>query len=160
MEKFLLFVIQEANFCSRVLVVPYEAYVAVREADYKTLKAHATKLERNDVTVENYLVQNVVRQDDHFVTENHPWTSAVSAILCRHAMGEGPNDTDAEWSNDAVILPSSSFDHFATYRKMMAHLRTLDSVTIVDSFLVVEARDGHVREPSCKDVKEMYAKFY
>lgn len=113
MDGFLLFVIQEANFCSRVLLVPYDAYMRVRDGDYKVLKEHASKVTRDDGSaVENCLVRNMVWDyQGHGIFEGSPWGAAVDALLHRYDVGEGPKDSDKEWSDGAVIVPSTSFDH-------------------------------------------------
>lgn len=155
MDGFILFVIQEANFCSRVLLVPYVSYVTARENDYKTLKEHAVKNVLDDgFTIPNYLVQNIVRDGNYCTQERHPWTGAVNAVLSRYHGADGDTRADKEWCTNTVIVNSSSFDHVATFR------RQVQRDGIVDSFLVMEARDGQVCEPTCKNVNEMYTMFY
>jgi hypothetical protein len=65
----ILFVIQEANFCSRVLVVPAKAFLRARGEEYKTLKEYSSKnvpfkVGQQHAVVLNLLIQNIGRTEN------------------------------------------------------------------------------------------------
>lgn len=78
----ILFVIQEANFCSRVLVVPAKPFIRTRGEEYKTLKEYSSKnvpfkVGQQHVVVSNLLIQNIVWDGGCGTQEKHPWSAAA-----------------------------------------------------------------------------------
>lgn len=78
----ILFVIQEANFCSRVLLVPAKPFIRTRGEEYKALKEYSSKnvpfkVGQQHVVVSNLLVQNIVWDGGCGTPETHPWSTAV-----------------------------------------------------------------------------------
>jgi hypothetical protein len=110
----ILFVLQEANFCSRVLLVPVKPFLRARGEEYKTLKEYSSKnvpfkVGQQQVVVSNLLIQNIVWEDGCGTQEKHPWSAAarVPAFYADRFDDDVYLDKkDSEWCAKSYSPPS------------------------------------------------------
>ena len=161
----ILFVVQEANFCSRILIVPAEPFLKLHQSEIDILKQHSTKNvpfqldEGKEVVVANLLVQNIIREKRTGRYEEHPWTSAFSVILNYiHEYGWGHHSPKKEkdWTSEIIMPSSKSFNHVSSYQEMLLKKK----YNIVDSFLVLESEEGVLNDPPFEDADEMMLKYF
>jgi hypothetical protein len=163
----ILFVIHDANFLSRIILVDAESFKQVRGAEYELLKKHSQK---NTVVpgweqwgpVANLLVRYIVWNDKRCGKfEETEWLSA--ACLMEH-YAERRSDAeellskhDVAWLNKSRAIHDATFDHVRDYFVLLENHKE----EIVDSFLILEADKGkEPRKPPVTTVKEMYEKYY
>ena len=166
----LLFVLQSANFTSRVLLAPADEFMRVRFADLLTLYEHAQKgvhFPDEDVTVANLLVQNVTFDESGFGTfEHHPFSTICAQLM---AYADAGNEYGYSMAGDetwvdlcpppfALIGDSfgNSFNHVLTYKRLAKE----GGENIIDSFLVLESRNGELNRPPCDTVDEMMQEYF
>ncbi len=71
-EAQILFVLQEANFCPRVLLVPAREFSAARAEELKLLQEHAQS---------HVLIQNYICDEQGGCPEMHPWSQFIFHLL-------------------------------------------------------------------------------
>lgn len=147
----ILFVIQDANFCPKILTVPTSEFTAARNEDLKLLIQHAKKTDDGAFV----LIQNHIWSEGCGTMEMHPWSHITSDVMRVACYGDVPRHGDEDWVAKSSIIETSLFDPHQVFSEARARLATSYA------FLVLEAKNGVVGEkPPVKDVKEMYEQFY
>jgi hypothetical protein len=142
-----LFIIQEANFQSRSMIVPAEDFLKVRKAEYEILRSYSVKAsvgvnDQEFTVIDNLIVQPVIFENNVGTYKNLPFTE-FCGLLRGYAdgMDEGCyyDMKDKEWYDSAVISLCTGFNHIENYLKCKYSPQSASCpFTIFDSFLVLE----------------------
>jgi hypothetical protein len=145
--EYILFIIQEANFQSTSMMVPYEDFLKVRKDDYDILKAHSVKAsvgvnDQEFTVIDNLIVQTIIREGNIGTYKKLPFTDFCH-ILHGYAYGmdEGfyYDMKDKEWYDKALTSLCTGFNHIENYLKCKyAPQSTSCPFTIMDSFLILD----------------------
>ena len=135
-NNYILYVAKEANFASRIMLIPSEEYIKARNIDYQLLKENAK--EHNDVN--NVIIQKYKKVNNKIYNQVvEPFTSICNRLTMYADGTEYIDDKDEEWYNKAIVIPSMGFNHINNYRKILK-MKEYNGVkiNIIDSFLVLE----------------------
>jgi hypothetical protein len=174
--KMILFVIQNTGFSTRLLLAPAELFKKVRETEYNILKEHAEKnVAMDGVTIENLLIQNMIREGNALREEHYPWSDAAH-IADFYSDPPIEDDEclletkDGEWAKDREWVKSSfrdcaSFDPLDDYKKLCNFKGLCDlgfyenrqtrKIEVVESFLILETTNGERPNILFKNATEM-----
>lgn len=188
-KEYILIVAQEANFQSRSILIPKDAFLQneKRRKEYEILKQCASDISltygtKNTKNIPGLLINNIVwestaqgkeekRVGRH---EENPYGLIVSDImfLANHLYDPDficPEDTN--WLCGSIANFCTGFNHVKNYLMILRdgviitdfnkhQSLNIKPEEIVDSFLVLEANDGIVNLPAVNTVEEMYTKYY
>lgn len=138
---YILFIAQQANFQSRSMLIPVNAFLSVekRKRDYEILLEHSLK----DVVVrfknEDYIIKNLLLQD--YVSEGNRRSQIVRDYtrICNELKdyADGMDEDcleDKDWYDNAIMNICKGFNHIKNYKEC---LEKVDGINIVDSFFGV-----------------------
>ena len=158
MTEYILFVIQCANFAARSILIPYEEFVKVRKEEYEMLLRNSVKnIDFGDVVIKNLLIENIIRVKNFGTCEKTEWVDFIGHIeFCAEEWGSAyPEIKDREWAENSIFDLPNGFDNVRTYKEILA-----TNYNIVDSFLILEAENGKLRErPNVHTNTEMLRKY-
>ena len=134
MTEYILFVIQDANFCPKSLLVPYQEFLEKRKEDYDLLIKYAQKnvsfSEKGTIVVPNLLINNIIWTEGYGTSEKTPYLSIINDLL-----------TIAEWGPEGyegcIIPHHNSFNPLLIFQQLIKKYPS-----IVESFLVLETDNG------------------
>ena len=159
MTEYILFVIQCANFAARSILIPYEVFIKVRKEEYDMLLRNSVKnVDFGDVVVKNLLIENIIWEENFGTPEETEWLRFIGQIqFCAEEWGSAyPEVKDREWAENSIFDLPNGFDNVRTYKEILA-----TDYNIVDSFLVLEAENGKLRErPNVHTNREMLKEYY
>jgi len=156
--KYILFVGQEANFCSRVILIPYEEFLKVRNKDYELMKKHSQKSVMIDgVLVDNLLEQKIIMDGNVGSLEKREYTEICEKLNHYADWGsEYASNEDKLWLSKSKYPKNSNFNHVLTYSGIIKKYRKNTKYNIVDSFLYLELDNVSPYDT----VEEMYEEMY
>lgn len=144
---YILFVLQEANFQSRSMIVPTKLFLKARQDDYNILKQYSVKttagINDNEFTVvDNLIIQPIVYDGNCGTPKKKPFTEFYHQLL-GYADGLEEdcyyNTKDTEWYDNAIIQLCQGFNHVENYLKCKYMTEKAGAyVNITDSFLFLE----------------------
>ncbi len=172
MTDYILFVIQPANFQSRIMFVPIDEYLSVirRKNDYDLLKQHSLKnhkisINDTDYIIDNLLIINLV--DGPMNGKMYEKTEYSDICSKLESYADGMDDDcyfdmdDKIWYDKSKILHNTGFNHIKNYAKYKNITKLKKkSVNIIDSFLVLEATDGIIACSPYDTYEEMLDDYY
>ena len=148
-EKYLLFIIQDANFQSRSLLVPYNKFLQIRQEDYQILLKHSRAIKFVDNSKKSYDIPNVLFQmigwnGNYGKNIQEEWSDPINKL--RMISDWGINDGIGYKSKDDELWLSKSYSEFC---RGFNHVKNYDdcskmtdiegnNIQIVDGFLVLE----------------------
>lgn len=164
-KEYILFVGEEANFQSRIMLIPFKEFLAVRSEEYQLLKTHSKKNVTFKIDDETHLIDNLLTykiiwhynedgrrtwgEDEK--TEYYEFCSELTSYADGLLILE-PDDSptgeryyldekDKVWYDKAIINIALGFNHIKNFDKIR-HLNYYNGkpVNIVDGFLYVEER--------------------
>lgn len=163
MTEYILFVIQQANFCSRVLFVPKQEFIETRNEEFLDLLETAKSAKVDGVDV-NLLIQNVIWEGTTGRYEQHPWSKIIGAVTSVAEWGSEGNfrpKIDDHWADESFTKHYDSFNHVKTYQKcLQVSKHNNKDIKIVDSFLVLESRNGKLEKCVYDTPDEMMLDLY
>jgi hypothetical protein len=179
-EPYLLFLFQEAGFQTRSLLVPQKPFLEIpqRKQDYEYLKEYAFKnvilpLENdtsNTVNVQYLLVQNYQKDDPTtelgvYSQELHPYTKSVNHLKFYSDWGRDEDAlldiNDKEWEKDSYCDFVGGFHHLKNYKEWQKMTSIHDKpINIVESFLILESKNGKINCSIYGTVDEMFEGLY
>lgn len=151
-EKYILFVGQEANFAARKILIHYEEFLKVREEDYKILN-ECSKVVDGVKTLFYRIKWN--KNIGSIIQEKHTqicWTLSHYADIINHPSyyvsddndgGEGDipylDLKDKDWYEKSIKELDGNFDCLETYNEILK-MKEYDGkpIEIVDGFVVLE----------------------
>ena len=181
--KYILFCIQESNFQTRSMLIPYDKIMLCEERvkDLEILRSHAEKNVEFDLNdgkeyiVDNLLKQNYTCTERCGTQDHHPYTEIINDFTY---YAEGYHDDidfdgkrvihytksyDSVWVDGVIChIASSGFNHVKNFCKFRNYkVFKKKSIEIVEGFLVLESRNNNLAfPPSVDTVDEMYQKYY
>ena len=162
MTKYILFVIQSANFAGQSILIPYEDFIKVRKEEYEMLLRYSIKnIDFGNTTIKNLLIKNIIWEKNCGIIEKTEWLAFIGQIefCAEESGGVYPATQDREWEENSIFtLPnvSNGFDILRTYKEILE-----TDYNIVDSFLILEAENGKLRElPNVHTNTEMLREYY
>ena len=156
MTEYILFVIQDANFCPKSLLIPYQGFLEKRKEDHDLLIKYAQKnvsfSEKGTIVVPNLLINNIVWTGNSGTSEKTPYLPIINNLL-----------TIAEWGPEEFegfercIFPRevNGFNPLLIFQQLMKKYPS-----IVESFLVLETDNRKSRYVPYDTVEEMYDDLY
>lgn len=161
MTEYILFVIQQANFCSRVLFVPKKEFIETRNVEFLDLLEDVKYVNLDGVDV-NLLVQNVIWEGTTGRYETHPWTKIISCIVGVSEWGsEFKYKIDDYWTDKSFTKHYDSFNHVKTYQNCLKVRKyKKKDIKIVNSFLILESRNGKLEKCIYDTPDEMMLDLY
>lgn len=157
--EYILFVMQEANFYSRCILVPRKEFLEVRNEEFKFLVESSYK----NIETEGVLVKNLLLLElNNGEIKNQKWTSLINSLMQYSEWGmEICSSKDKIWMKDSLTRLKSDFNHLKTYQNNVK-LRKYKKkeIDIVDSFLVLESKDGKIFKPKYDTNEEMLSSLY
>ena len=167
-NNYILFIIQDANFQSRSMLVPEKEFLEIRKEDFETLKKYSKTVTlsdgSNEYQIDNLLVQNFTRKGNFGKPENHEYSYFY---FCLQGYADGLDEgcyygkKDHEWYDKAIINFCEGFNHIKNYCQAKT-FKTIDNkpINIVESFLLLESENGKIKQPMFDTVKEMMLGLY
>ena len=149
--QYILFVGQDGNFCSRVILIPYEEFLQVRSEDYQGMKKYSRKATIDGVKIDNLLEQRTIWSGDEGRLEIKEYTK-ICEKLCDYAEWglEYASEKDKTWLNQSIRPHHNYFNHIKTYDNFR------EKYNVVDSFLYIELDN----KPPYDTVEEMMNDLY
>lgn len=168
MTDYILFLGQQGNFQTRSMLIPAKEFLEARNEDYQLLKKSSKKftfiIDNIKHEVDNLLLQNIVWNGNYGTSETHQYSDICHKLTC---YADGLDDDqyydlkDKEWYDKTPTNLCGGFNHIKNYTELKNLKKHKDqNINIIDSFLVLELRNGILEMPSCDTVEEMYNKFY
>lgn len=174
MVAYILIVGQEANFQSRVMLIPANEFFSVeaRSNDFEILKKHSLKYHKIKVDnveycIDNLLILNLIKSNKYQI-DGHEFEKTEYLEIC-HKLIDYANGTeyvfdedDKIWYSKAIILLNTGFNHLENYIKYKNtnNIDTYKNIIIVESFLILEAEEGKCHLSQFNTVNEMYNELY
>ena len=160
--KYILIVMQEANFASRTALVPAESFLAARGSEWQLLRAACCR-----ETLEGYTIDRVVwREFEWEGCVGHEITGPFHALLgalgiCCEYDNCIADQRDAEWCAGALRGLGGGFNHVLNYVQLL-QLTSYQGklVEIVDSALILERDLGAQYHKPPVDTVEQLREFY
>jgi hypothetical protein len=147
-EGQILFVLECANFCPRVLIVPASEFCAARLNDLKLLRDYAENSGAQS-TPHHVLIQNYIFNQNVGTPEIHPWSQFIFNLMSLVDLRvsffdhnddcvpmEFANDADRQWVSKSSFSISEEFDPIVVFNQLTK------KTFFFDSFLVLEKRKG------------------
>lgn len=160
--SYILFVVQEANFCPRVFLAPHDPFVKVREDEYLTLKKYSKKviLEGKEV---NLIINDIIRKNNLGIFDDSTPFWTASSVIMRYGdyLRDGEDILvdikDSIWTKDSIFVHNSShFDPIDICRYIISK----NEYSISDCFVLLESHNGVLKRPAFKTVNEMFEEMY
>jgi hypothetical protein len=169
-NDYILYISQCANFQTRSMLIPARKFMSVpkRKNDYETLKKNSVTnykftIDNIDCVVDNLLIIKLIPDGESSFRVERTEYSEICSDLLSYAEGmDGYFDKDDEiWYGDALINFCQGFNHIKNYGKYKnaTDINGKD-VNIIDSFLVLEMRDGAIEISPYDKVDEMMRALY
>lgn len=163
MTDYILFISQEGNFQSRSMLIPAQEFLKVRQEDYDLLKrsssSYTFKIDNTEYVVDNLLLQNYIWTKNFGTSERHEYTELCGTLTwyaCDAEKNCYSKMKDKEWFDSAICNISRGFNHVKNYSELKNMKEYKGKpINIIDSFLVLELRDGILEMPMCDTVEEL-----
>jgi len=157
MQYYVLVVLQDANFQSRTGLFPAAELLAARGQEWQQLKADCVDEILDGIATPNVLWQDIVWQDGVGSPVRKVWSKLVGDLAAYLEWGE---EVDLGECRSALCNLCTGFDHVKNFHK----LRQLTSwqgqpLTITDSVLMLERRQGGYAAPPFETVQELIDSF-
>lgn len=171
-KKYILFVAQEASFCSRSLLLPYDAIMQCKErvADLNVLRQHAKKNVKfghmgEKYIVDQLLIQNITWSDRCGTPDIEPFTTIVQQLVTYADWGAEhvSRDYDEEWTKEMICnVASGGFNHIVNYCNFRQRTQyKKKQIDIVEGFLVLQTDNKRpITMPEVDNEEEMYETYY
>lgn len=169
-NDYILYISQCANFQTRSMLIPARKFMSIpqRKNDYGILKKNSITnykftIDNNDYVIDNLLITKLIPDGDRTFKFEKTEYSKICSDLLSYAEGmDGYFDENDEiWYGDALINFCQGFNHIKNYSK---YKNSKDvngkDVNIIDSFLVLEMRDGAIEISPYDTVDEMMNAYY
>jgi hypothetical protein len=161
--EYILFVIQDANFYSRCILVPKDKFLETRNEEYNILLEHSHKnVEIEGVSIKNLLIEEFTRKGNVGTLKVENWSSFIDNLRNYSEWGlEFCSLKDENWVKDSLTNLKSGFNHVKTYQNNV-NLKKYKKkpINIVDSFLVLESANGEIFKPAFDTNEEMVLSLY
>lgn len=171
-EKYILYCAQDANFCTRSMLISYDLIMKCEERvkDLEVLRANALRdvpfeHRGQKYVVDQLLVQNITWTGNHGRPDDNAFIE-ITTDFTHYADGidedEICKEYDRVWANDIICgVASSGFNNVTNYCNFRNKNRyKRKSIEIIEGFLVLESNNGKTScMPSVDTVEEMYEKY-
>jgi len=163
MTDYILFVAQECNFQTRSILIPANEFLKVRQEDYDLLKKYVTSytfiIDEKEYRVDNLLLQNIKWEGRYGHHEGHPYSQLCSTLMWyadSADFGQYNDLKDIKWADNTICNLCRGFSHIKNYDQLR-NMTEYDGkkINIIDSFLVLELRNGILEMPAFETTKEL-----
>lgn len=171
-KKYILYCAQEANFCTRSMLIPYDLIMKCEERvkHLEVLRANSSQNvefeHRNQkYVVDQLLIQNITWNGNYGSHDDNPFIE-ITGDFTRYADGMDGwvcKEYDSIWANDVICnVASGGFNNVVNYCNFRNTAQYEGNpIEIVEGFLVLESDNGkNPCMPSVDTVDEMFTKFY
>ena len=117
--EYILFVMQDANFYSKCLLVPKVKFLEVREETYKILLENSQKnVELDGICIENLLIEEYIREGNYGLLKQNNWSSFIESLrtCCEWGSEMCPIEKDENWVRDSIFKLKICFNSVDTYK--------------------------------------------
>lgn len=160
---YILFILQDANFQTRSMLVPKKEFLEVRQADFDILKRNAITVDLPDgQKIDNLLIQNFIWENNLGIPEEYEWSAAAVDLLMYAS--EFLHNYEC---NDDVWYKKSFFDFCDGFNDLQNYLRAKKitelrdkQINVTDSFLILESDNGQMEHKPYDTVEEMLTSLY
>ena len=156
-KQYILFVAQEANFRSRSMLMPADAFMAARGEEWKAMLASSESAVLQGIPVHNLLWIDVVWEGNMGTPMKTPWLQ-FGYMLMHYADCWDRGDwwpQDCPWLEEAIFELDAGFNHVKHYAAVLADQHQYE---IVDSCLILQRDQGQGYKPPLVDTKEELVK--
>lgn len=170
--KYILFCVQEANFCTRSMLIPSDLIMKCPERikDLQVLRENSLKNVSFDHKGKNYVVDQLLIQKITWGVgigeyDVLPFTAIVQDFI-QYANGVEKGwlckPYDEIWSNDIKInVVSTGFNHVTNYCNFRnKKMHDGKEIEIIEGFLVLESENDMLYKPDVDTVEEMNEKYF
>jgi hypothetical protein len=166
-NNYILYVTSDANFQTKSMLIPFAEFIKARSEDYELLvtasiRNYKFNIDGEEHIIDNLLCQNYIWTKNMGVAEKHSHTETCNQLFAYADGFDGHfNLEDKAWYDSAMINLCKGFNHIKNYTKLkqMTHHKG-KPVNIINSFLLLELKDGTLEMPTCDTVDEMYEMYY
>lgn len=170
-NQYILYIGQDANFQSRSMLIPYNKlminergkhiYDLLKQNSHNTTITHKSK----KYIIDNLILRNLIKTEEGYYQVENTEISRICTMLNDYADNDLDdycfNMDDKEWYDDSITNICEGFNHIENYLCClnMTSVHGLQ-IDIIDSFLMLETRDGKLQLSNFDTVNEMMAKLY
>lgn len=150
MSKYILFCAQEANFQTRSMLIPYDAYLENKNLQKKLDILRRNSFARNfsldgqDYHVPQLIVQNITWSGNSGISDRTEYSSIVDELT---GIANG-YDGNYDWTSKCIFHLGGGFNNVKNYCKF-SKMKSFKGfpIEIVEGFLVLETDNGKFRHP-------------
>lgn len=171
-NDYILYIAQDGNFQSRSILIPAKKFLSIPDMkkNYEiikkcSIKDYKIKLDNVCITVDNLLIHNLIPSNEILGAFQFELTeySTICVDLSRYADGVEYtiHPDDNIWYDDSIGGFCNGFNHIKNYNKFKKATKVKGKdVNIIDSFLVLETREGKFEISLFDTVDEMMKALY
>lgn len=179
MSKYILYCGQDGNFQTRCMLIPYDKYMESPRLQEdlavlrKNAKPHTFVFNDEEYNVPQLLTQNIVFNGGCGHQEINEFTTIFNNlnfyadVMHQEVNNDGNRewrllrDEDMSWAPFTIHPKSGGFNNVKNYcrlAQMTDHNGV--SIEIIESFLILETRNGKYTHSQVDTVEEMFLKYY
>ena len=137
---------QECNFDSRSILIPYEEFLSVRSDDYEILKKNTVSIiTKNKTRIDGVIIQERIWNNSMGVLKKTEYNRIIEYIITYSEWGDewGVKLNDNVWLEKSYMNICKGSDHinnFIRCRELTKYKK--NNINIVDSFLILSKHEG------------------
>lgn len=164
-RQYLLICVQEANFQTRTILVPWELFYEERKKEFYEIKASMYPNTKYNIVYMNY-----IRDRQFLIADKKDSKIHDFANMCTHYSADSPDDMyfdskDKQWVDESITNLCHGFNHIDNYLSLLKVKKFIGddeiiNIEIIDHLLILETFNNKLRQSKYNTPEEMMKDIY